>query len=199
MSRRVKVPMFRTTRPIEIDADATEGAVLGRNLRWPNGSLVNPKDLGQGAGAGDIRRLELAPGELQGSRLDGAGGNPFIGLADVHDAGGGSLQRTEFDSKGRKTGTSTATTDDLPEGLARLYHTEERSQDAVGSIMSNGGDVGLVYDPATKSISASINNSNLASIASVSAVDGGVLEYSPSGEWSATDSPRKLYLDGGNF
>ncbi len=47
-----------------------------------------------------------------------------LGLADVPDSGVGTLQKTQFDAKGRKTGTSTATTDDLPEGSTNLYFQE---------------------------------------------------------------------------
>lgn len=45
MTRRVKVAMFQTARPIEIDADATEGAVFGRDLVWPDGTVVRIEDL----------------------------------------------------------------------------------------------------------------------------------------------------------
>lgn len=48
-----------------------------------------------------------------------------VGLQQVPDAGGGSLQKTVFDAYGRKTGTSAATTSDLPEGL-NLYYTDAR-------------------------------------------------------------------------
>jgi hypothetical protein len=55
-----------------------------------------------------------------------AAGVPTIDLATVSDAGGGSLQRTAFDSYGRKTGTSAATTDHLTEGSTNLYFTDSR-------------------------------------------------------------------------
>lgn len=52
-------------------------------------------------------------------------GLPTIGLADVGDDGTGVLQKTSFDSKGRKTGTADATSDDLEEGVIHLFLTEE--------------------------------------------------------------------------
>lgn len=61
---------------------------------------------------------------------DAVAGNPTIDLATVADAGGGTLQRTAFDAYGRKTGTSAATTTDLPEG-SNLYHTAARARAAV--------------------------------------------------------------------
>ena len=166
MTRIVKVPMFQTARPVTIDADATEGAVVGVNLRWPDGSLVDLDALGAGdpgdgqvaywrflleippnvtalaeqtgagiyvitgPGSSAAREIELATGELEGSNLDGVAGNPSIGLSDVPDGGGGVLQKTSFDSKGRKDGTSEATTDDLPEGGNR-YFTDARAREAV--------------------------------------------------------------------
>lgn len=56
---------------------------------------------------------------------DASDGLPTIDLATVPDAGGGTLQRTTFDDRGRKTGTSAATTTDLPEG-DNLYFTAAR-------------------------------------------------------------------------
>jgi hypothetical protein len=49
-----------------------------------------------------------------------------IVLAPVTDIGGGTLQKTQFDTKGRKTGTSAATTDNLTEGATNLYFTSPR-------------------------------------------------------------------------
>lgn len=58
---------------------------------------------------------------------DAIAGLPTISLADVVDTGTGTLQKTKFDSKGRKTGTATATTDDLSEGGTNLYFTDVRA------------------------------------------------------------------------
>lgn len=80
-----------------------------------------------GDGTSATRAIELADGELVGSNLDGVAGNPSIGLADVADAGGGEIRKFDRDEKGRVSGTSTATTDDLPEGAANLYFTNARA------------------------------------------------------------------------
>lgn len=61
----------------------------------------------------------------------GLDGVVTFGLADLPDAGGGTLQKVARDSKGRIAGTSAATTDDLVEGATNLYFTDERAQDAV--------------------------------------------------------------------
>lgn len=57
---------------------------------------------------------------------DGVAGNPSIGLAELPDAGGGTLQKTLRDDYGRLAGTSAATTSDLAEG-GNLYFTDERA------------------------------------------------------------------------
>lgn len=44
-SKLVKVAMFQTARPIEIDAGATFGAIVGYSLTWPDGSVVTVEDL----------------------------------------------------------------------------------------------------------------------------------------------------------
>lgn len=67
--------------------------------------------------------IQVAAGEL--TKAVDVDGVTTLGLADVADAGTGSLQKTQFDGKGRKTGTAAATTTDLPEGT-NLYYTDGR-------------------------------------------------------------------------
>lgn len=67
---------------------------------------------------GTVGRITVANG-------DASAGLPTIDLATVADAGGGTLQKTAFDTWGRKTGTSAATTADLTEGI-NLYFTAAR-------------------------------------------------------------------------
>lgn len=87
--------------------------------------------------------IEVDPGELEKSI--GPDGIITLGLADVPDEGGGTLQKTAFDAKGRKTGTSEATTTDLSEGT-NLYYTDERAAAAapVQSVNTKTGAVVLV-------------------------------------------------------
>ena len=92
-------------------------------------------------GAGMVSRSEL--GEWSARLIDGTAritvtnndgvvGNPTVDLSLVTDAGGGTLQKTAFDTYGRKTGTSAATTTDLPEGT-NLYFTNARAVAAVSA------------------------------------------------------------------
>lgn len=46
--------------------------------------------------------------------------------------------------------------DDIAEGVANLYHTDERSQDSVGSILLDTSTVNLTYNDATPTISADV-------------------------------------------
>jgi len=70
-------------------------------------------------------------GEVTVEHGDAVGGLPTVGLADVPDEGGGALQRFQRDGKGRVSGTSEATTDDLPEGAGNWYFTDERADSRV--------------------------------------------------------------------
>lgn len=56
----------------------------------------------------------------------GSDGVTNIELANLADSGGGSLVRIARDAKGRVSGTSTPTTDDLAEGITNLYYTDAR-------------------------------------------------------------------------
>ena len=104
--------------------------------------------------------LAGATGEV--SKAVGGDGVTTLGLENVPDAGGGTLQRTQFDTKGRKTGTSAADTDDLAEGATNLYFTPERAQDAVGAMVDDSADVTLVYDDAVPSLTANLTNTAVA-------------------------------------
>lgn len=67
---------------------------------------------------------------------DGVAGNPTIALAELPNAGGGTLQKTLRDGYGRMAGTSSATTDDLAEG-GNLYFTDARA-DARATLAVDG-------------------------------------------------------------
>ena len=53
-------------------------------------------------------------------------------------------------AKGRDSGTSPATSDDLPEGLSPLYYTQERVQEVLGASIDASEEIVLTYDPAKK-------------------------------------------------
>lgn len=82
------------------------------------------------AGESATRAIEAVSGETTVSNGNGVGGNPSVGLADVEAIVGGSLQLTQFDSKGRRSHEGDATTDDLGEGASNLYYTDARAREA---------------------------------------------------------------------
>lgn len=102
-----------------------------------------------------IRQFEAATGELTLANADGAAGNPSYGLADVTDTGVGvsPVKLITRDAKGRISGTQNASTTNLPEG-SNLYFTDERAQDAVGSIFVDTADIDFTYTDATPSVGA---------------------------------------------
>lgn len=79
------------------------------------------------------REIEGATEQIDVANGDGITGNPILSLADVPDIGGGELQKSQFDIKGRKIGTSSATTDDLVEGIDNLYFTDARVLEAISN------------------------------------------------------------------
>jgi hypothetical protein len=146
------------------------------------------------------RDIEGEVGEIVVTYGDGLEGNPLIGLEDVTPELGGTMKVVTFDDKGRRIEEDEADTDDLPEGVTNLYFTDERAQDAIGSILESSEHITLFYDDDEPSIYAEITNVNLETIANVVASDGDIMEWQGiDNEWEVTKSPRLLHLDGGNF
>lgn len=79
---------------------------------------------------GTADQIEVANG-------DAVAGLPTISLADIDDAGGGTLRKFARDGKGRVSGTSAATTDDLTEGAANLYFTDVRAVEALDAVLGS--------------------------------------------------------------
>lgn len=130
--------------------------------------------LGRGdSGSGDVEEITLGSGlTMTGTSLSASagsgsavdveeGGVGVVGSAtainfgtgfDVADAGGGQADVT--------LDLSEKSTSDLPEGSG-LYFTDERAQDAVGTILANTSTVNLTYADATPAITADVNNSSI--------------------------------------
>ncbi|SDX53106.1 hypothetical protein [Lysobacter enzymogenes] len=120
------------------------------------------------------RTISGTAGQVAVTNGTGAAGDPTVALAPVANAGGGTLQKTTFDSFGRASGYSAATTDDLTEGAGNLWFTAERAQDAVGAAIAAGtGDgVTLSYNDAGNAINATnTDKGSVAVAAHVAAAD----------------------------
>ncbi|XQA72063.1 hypothetical protein ACM9XA_11225 [Xanthomonas sacchari] len=66
--------------------------------------------------------LAVSSGEL--TKAVGSDGVTTFGLADLDNSGGGALVKIARDAKGRVSGTSSATTDDLTQGATNKYFPE---------------------------------------------------------------------------
>lgn len=150
MGAKKRVPLHKDPRGfVDVDPAATEGAILGVNLRDSAGNVIRPEDVinrpttggGTSSVASTIWRLILEiPANIQklaklvgkgfairrddgewalrtlqeGAGIDianpdGEAGDPTISLEDVADSGSGALLAFTRDSKGRVTGTKSAT------------------------------------------------------------------------------------------
>lgn len=172
---KIRVPQHGKPQGFHtLESDATKGAMVGRDLWWPDGSLVTYEQLTAGTGGGATgdefpvtywrllmevpvnvtalaqtsttglyaitgdgasatRQIVGTAQQVSVSNGDGLSGDPTIGLSDLPDTSGGTLQRFERDAKGRVSGTSEATTDDLPEGGDNLYFTDGRADERVSA------------------------------------------------------------------
>ncbi|WP_126946676.1 hypothetical protein [Xanthomonas sp. BRIP62409] len=114
--------------------------------------------------------------------VDTGTGVATFGLADLPDSGtGAALSKITRDAKGRVSGTSAATTSDLPEGTNQ-YFTIERGQDAAGAAIAAGTFDGLTltYDDAGNRINGA--NTDKGSVA----VAAHVAEADPHPQYTTT-------------
>lgn len=149
-----QVQGYQSLRSVTVDAAATYGAQIGVNLLLPDGTvgtLAKLKALfGSASSTADTvdttddvkegqynlwftnRRAQDAVGDLltDTTTIDlsyVAGTSINATLKDLANSGtGAALVKITRDSKGRISGTSAATTDDLAEGDTNLWYTEAR-------------------------------------------------------------------------
>lgn len=141
-----------------------------------------------------------AEGEIDVENGSGIGGDTILSLADVPDEGGGVLQKTEFDDKGRKIGTSDATTDDLEEGDLNLYFTEERVFDVMTDTLVAGDNVQIIVDEEEQTITVGATLPGNILLIDGTPSDGDIVEFNAeTGTWIPKRDPRMLLIDGGNF
>lgn len=155
-----------TGKYVAVDTDATDGAVVGLNLRWPDGSTVTEAQL-RSVGGGQVssafpdtsddvdegqynlyftvKRAQDAVGGILTDTdtidftYDGTAHIIKADLKTLANAGGGALVKVARDDFGRVSGTSAATTDNLTEGVANLYFTGNR----VNAALAPGDGIGF--------------------------------------------------------
>lgn len=83
----------------------------------------------------------VVAGEL--TKAVGSDGVTTYGLADLADAGGGTFRLIVRDAKGRVSGSSAGTTDNVPEGATNLYFTAARVRGTqlTGLSVATGGAI----------------------------------------------------------
>lgn len=129
-------------------------AVMEYKGAW-NASTNTPA-LADGTGdSGDVYRVSVAGTQNLGS------GNITFAVGDLIIYNGTIWQRTPATdapvlSVNGATGIVVLDTDDISEGTTNLYHTDERAQDAVGTILVDTASVDLTYNDATPSITATV-------------------------------------------
>jgi len=121
---------------------AVPGTITSLNNVFGDGIVVHLDDEGW-----VLREIEGTVGQIVVTGGDGTG-NPIVGLADVSVAVGGTLEKRSFDSKGRLSAASAATTDDLVEGTTNAYWKEAPAdgqqyvrKNSAWAVASGGGGI----------------------------------------------------------
>lgn len=108
-----------------------------------------------GDGAADAGMVYLA--SVAGSYDFGAGAIAFL-VGDWAVYNGTiwekSVNSNAVVSVNSQTGVVSLDSDDISEGVTNLYHTDERSQDSVGTILTDSSSIDFTYDDVTPSITA---------------------------------------------
>ena len=120
-----------------------------------------------GIPSADIRIFESSTIDVQGN----AGAGFAVSLRPLADSGAGAgLWKFTRDSFGRVSGTQSATTDDLAEGAANLYFTDERVDDRVASLLKAGSNVTLTYDDTAGTLTIASSGSGPATLTASGAI-----------------------------
>jgi hypothetical protein len=135
-----------------------------------------------GAGTSATRTIEAVAGETTITNGSGVAGNPAVGLANVADAGGGELLRFVRDAKGRVSGTSSATTDNLTEGATNLYFTAQRVRDAVLTGLSTATNAAITAADSVLSAFGKLQ-------AQITALSSSLSGYVPTSRTISTTAP----------
>ena len=115
---------------------------------------TNTPTLADGAGNnGDVYRVSVAGSQDLGSgSITFAVGDFAIYNGSIWEK---SINSNEVTSVNSQTGVVVLDTDDISEGTA-LYFTDERAQDAVGTILVDSASIDFTYSDGTPSITAAV-------------------------------------------
>jgi hypothetical protein len=116
---------------------------------------TNSPSLADGVGdAGQVYRVSVAGSQDLGS------GSISFSVGDYVIYNGTVWEKSDTTdavaSVNGQTGIVSLDSDDISEGVTNLYHTDERAQDAIGTILVDSSKIDLTYNDATPSITADI-------------------------------------------
>lgn len=209
MKRRVQ--LFNQNRGIEIETEATDGAIVGVNLRWQDGSLVAPEDLAPGQDQADDqtafwRLLQEIPESV--TALENVTGTGLYAITGDGDSATREIQGRDgevvVENGSGVDGDPIIGLAEIEPGaggqlqLTAFDEHGRRTHEGAPSTddLPEGADA-LYFTPERA----------VAALEAVGAIipatgpsDGDIPEYDANtGEWIPTREPRVLYLDGGNF
>lgn len=143
----------------KIPASQLPNSVMELQGFW-NASSNTPTLVNGTGNPGDVWEVDTA-----GSVDFGDGSISFaVGDWAVYAADGKwhkSINSNEVTSVNGQTGTVSLTADNIPEGTTNKYFTDEKAQDAVGSIVASGATVELFYNDSTPAIYAEVINNSI--------------------------------------
>lgn len=123
-----------------------------------NASTNSPALIDGTGNAGDVYRVSVAGSQDLGSGVQNFDVGDFVIYSGaIWQWSGGSDAVVSVNGQ---QGIVLLDTDDIAEGTA-LYFTDERSQDAIGSILVDSATIDLTYSDATPSITAAVINGSI--------------------------------------
>jgi hypothetical protein len=131
-----------TYQTVNIANVSTHDALANRNtLNSHPSNAISYDNIASGLISNDVKE---AIDELASDKLDK--NSPITGATKT---------KITYDADGLVTSGADATTSDISEGT-NLYYTDERSQDSIGTILTDTNTIDLVYTDGTPSITANV-------------------------------------------
>jgi hypothetical protein len=123
---------------------------------------------------------------------DAVAGLPVIDLAELGDtADGAALLKITRDTYGRITATAAATSDDLAEGSANLYHTDQRVYQALTQQIIAGENISIEHNTDAQTLTVSSTGGGGSSGATIPVTAG---EYLTAGKYCYIASDGLAYI-----
>ena len=140
-----------TVLPSGVDHDALQNFVANEHIDHSAVQIQTSANSGL-SGGGDITATRSLVVDINGTTAETVADNADeILIWDSSANARRKMTRANFIS-----GSGPSNTDGLPEGTTNLYFTEERAQDAVGSILSDSSSIDFTYNDGANTITAAV-------------------------------------------